>query len=194
MDDKKKHHKKKKVGKKSKKKKINKNGNNKKYHKAFAFSGGIKSAHRRKQHLFELEEKKLRVQKVYKEGNKSSPLIVVIQGAKGVGKSTLLKSLIKYYVGITINNIKGPISIFTKNLKRYTFIEVNDDILHMIDVAKIADICILVIDGSYGIELETLEFLNILYTHGLPKVLGVVTHLDKFKDSKSIRKRKKKTK
>lgn len=192
MDDKKKHHKKKKVGKKSKKKKINKNGNNKKYHKAFAFSGGIKSAHRRKQHLFELEEKKLRVQKVYKEGNKSSPLIVVIQGAKGVGKSTLLKSLIKYYVGITINNIKGPISIFTKNLKRYTFIEVNDDILHMIDVAKIADICILVIDGSYGIELETLEFLNILYTHGLPKVLGVVTHLDKFKDSKSIRKRKKK--
>ncbi|KMZ95556.1 ribosome biogenesis protein BMS1 [Plasmodium vivax Mauritania I] len=201
MDDKRKHHKKKKVGKKAKRKKISKGGgagrgakNNeaKKYHKAFAFSGGIRSAHRRKQHLFELEEKKLRAPKNFKECSKSSPLIVAIQGPKGVGKTTLLKSLIKHYVGVTINEVRGPVSIITKAMKRYTFIDVNDDILSMIDAAKVADLCLLVIDGSYGLELETLEFVSILNTHGLPKVIGVVTHLDKFKDSKSIRKRKKK--
>ncbi|SBT87125.1 small ribosomal subunit assembling AARP2 protein, putative [Plasmodium malariae] len=194
MEEKRKHHKKKKVGKKAKKKKISKNViHNKKYHKAYAFSGGINSAHRRKQHLFELEEKKLRVPKHFKEGSKNSPLIVAIQGAKGVGKSTLLKSLLKHYVGITVNEVNnGPISIFTKNGRRYTFIETKDDILAMIDVAKIADICLLVIDGNFGFELETLEFISILNTHGMPKVLGVVTNLDKFKDSKSIRKRKKK--
>ncbi|ANQ06032.1 Uncharacterized protein PCOAH_00003290 [Plasmodium coatneyi] len=199
MDDKRKHHKKKKVGKKAKRKKISKGGkhgtkNNevKKFHKAFAFSGGIRSAHRRKQHQFELEEKKLRVPRNFKECSKSSPLIVAIQGPKGVGKTTLLKSLIKHYVGVSINEVRGPISIITKALKRYTFIEVDDNILSMIDVAKVADLCLLVIDGSYGLELETLEFVSILNTHGLPKVIGVVTHLDKFKDSKSIRKRKKK--
>ncbi|EUD64759.1 hypothetical protein C922_04903 [Plasmodium inui San Antonio 1] len=199
MDDKRKHHKKKKVGKKAKRKKISKGANRgaknneaKKFHKAFAFSGGIRSAHRRKQHQFELEEKKLRVPKHFKECSKSSPLIVAIQGPKGVGKTTLLKSLIKHYVGVSINEVRGPISIITKALKRYTFVEVDDDILNMIDVAKIADLCLLVIDGSYGLELETLEFVSILNTHGLPKVIGVVTHLDKFKDSKSIRKRKKK--
>ncbi|SCM03752.1 asparagine and aspartate rich protein 2, putative [Plasmodium chabaudi adami] len=191
MDEKRKHHKKKKVGKKAKNKKINKNVN-KKYHKAFTFSGGINSAHRRKQHLYELEEKKLRIDKTIKEGYKNSPLIIAIHGPKGVGKSTLMKSIIKHYVGININEIDRPISIFTKNLKRYTFIEINDDILHMIDVAKIADICLLVIDGSFGFELETLEFTSILNTHGMPKVIGVVTHMDKFKDNKSIRKRKKK--
>ncbi|KJP89190.1 hypothetical protein AK88_01068 [Plasmodium fragile] len=199
MDDKRKHHKKKKVGKKAKKKKISKGANRggknnevKKFHKAFAFSGGIRSAHRRKQHQFELEEKKLRAPQNFKECSKSSPLIVAIQGPKGVGKTTLLKSLIKHYVGVSMNEVKGPVSIITKALKRYTFVEVSDDILSMIDVAKIADLCLLVIDGSYGLELETLEFVSILKTHGLPKVIGVVTHLDKFKDSKSIRKRKKK--
>ncbi|CDU16094.1 asparagine and aspartate rich protein 2, putative [Plasmodium yoelii] len=191
MDEKRKHHKKKKVGKKAKNKKINKNVN-KKYHKAFTFSGGINSAHRRKQHLYELEEKKLRINKTIKEGYKNSPIIVAVHGPKGVGKSTLIKSIIKYYVGININEINKPISIFTKNLKRYTFIEINDDILHMIDIAKIADICLLVIDGNFGFELETLEFTSILNTHGMPKVIGVVTNMDKFKDNKSIRKRKKK--
>ena len=32
----------------------------------------------------------------------------------------------------------------------------------MIDLAKIADLAILVIDASFGFEMETFEFLNIL--------------------------------
>lgn len=34
---------------------------------------------------------------------------------------------------------------------------------------------------------ETFEFLNILQVHGFPKVMGVLTHLDQFKDAKKLR-------
>lgn len=41
---------------------------------------------------------------------------------------------------------------------------------------------------------ETFEFLNIMQNHGFPKVMGVLTHLDKFKDVKKLRKTKQKLK
>jgi ribosome biogenesis protein BMS1 len=61
----------------------------------------------------------------------------------------------------------------------------------MIDAAKIADLVILTIDGSYGFEMETFEFLNILATHGMPKVMGVLTKLDGFKQASRLRRVKK---
>jgi ribosome biogenesis protein BMS1 len=33
--------------------------------------------------------------------------------------------------------------------------------------------------------METFEFLNILQVHGFPKVIGVLTHLDKVKENKN---------
>lgn len=59
------------------------------------------------------------------------------------------------------------------------------------DLAKIADLVLLMIDGSFGFEMETFEFLNILQVHGFPKVMGVLTHLDKFKNNKALRNVKK---
>jgi len=47
------------------------------------------------------------------------------------------------------------------------------------------------IDASFGFEMETFEFLNILQIHGFPKVMGVLTHLDSFRDSKRLKKTKK---
>lgn len=41
---------------------------------------------------------------------------------------------------------------------------------------------------------ETFEFLNILQVHGFPKVMGVLTHLDKFKDAKKLKKTKQRLK
>lgn len=61
----------------------------------------------------------------------------------------------------------------------------------MADIGKVADLVLLLIDASFGFEMETFEFLNILQTHGFPKVMGVLTHLDKFKDNKRLRKTKK---
>ena len=53
---------------------------------------------------------------------------------------------------------------------------------------------LLLVDASFGFEMETFEFLNILQTHGFPKVMGVLTHLDLFHSTKTLRKTKKKLK
>lgn len=39
--------------------------------------------------------------------------------------------------------------------------ECNNDINCMIDIAKVADIVLLLIDASFGFEMEIFEFLNI---------------------------------
>ncbi|CAI5463862.1 unnamed protein product, partial [Closterium sp. Yama58-4] len=38
---------------------------------------------------------------------------------------------------------------------------------------------------------ETFEFLNMLQVHGFPKVMGVLTHLDGFRDPRKLKKTKK---
>lgn len=47
------------------------------------------------------------------------------------------------------------------------------------------------IDASFGFEMEVFEFLNICQVHGFPRIMGVLTHLDYFKNNKSLRKIKK---
>lgn len=41
---------------------------------------------------------------------------------------------------------------------------------------------------------ETFEFLNVMQVHGFPRVMGVLTHLDKFNDVKKLRKTKQRLK
>ena len=65
----------------------------------------------------------------------------------------------------------------------------------MIDIAKVVDIVLLLIDGHYGFEMETMEFLNALQTSGMPgNVFGILTHLDQFKKQDTLRTRKKQLK
>ena len=65
----------------------------------------------------------------------------------------------------------------------------------MIDVAKIADIVLLLIDGNYGFEMETMEFLNVLSASGMPgNIFGILTHLDLFKKQSALRASKKRLK
>lgn len=61
----------------------------------------------------------------------------------------------------------------------------------MLDLGKIADIVLLMIDAYYGFEMETFEFLNILQTHGFPRVMGLLTHLDLFQRKKTMNRTKK---
>ena len=53
---------------------------------------------------------------------------------------------------------------------------------------------LLLIDASFGFEMEIFEFLNIAQVHGFPKIMGVLTHLDLMKNNKSLKKIKKKMK
>ena len=81
------------------------------------------------------------------------PVIVAIVGPAGVGKSTLLKSLVKRYTKQTLSEPKGPITVVSGRKRRLTFIECNSDVNSMIDIGKVADVVLLMIDGSFGFEM-----------------------------------------
>ena len=36
----------------------------------------------------------------------------------------------------------------------------------------------MLVDASYGFEMETFEFLNICQVHGMPRIMGILNHLD----------------
>mmetsp|Transcript_34959 Transcript_34959/g.39852 ORF Transcript_34959/g.39852 Transcript_34959/m.39852 type:complete len:1173 (-) Transcript_34959:212-3730(-) len=121
----------------------------------------------------------------------SPPSVVVVMGPPQVGKSTLIRSLVKVYTNHTLTTVTGPITVVTGKKKRITFVECPNDTAGMLDCAKIADLVLLCVDAKFGFEMDTFEFLNILQTHGFPKVMGIFTHLDQFRTAKNLRKTKK---
>lgn len=119
------------------------------------------------------------------------PILIVVAGPSGVGKTTLIKSLVRYYTKHNLNNMSGPVTVVSGKKRRITFVECANDLTSMIDAAKVADLVILMIDAKFGFEMEQFEFLNMLQTHGFPKVLGVLSHLDLFKTPTQMRDAKK---
>ncbi|PAA67329.1 hypothetical protein BOX15_Mlig002466g2 [Macrostomum lignano] len=122
------------------------------------------------------------------------PVVVAIVGGRGVGKSTLLTSLVKSFAKQKLTSVNGPVTVVAGKRKRLTFIECNDDINVMIDVAKVADLVLLMINAELGWDMLLFEFINICQTHGFPKIIGVLNHLEAYKDSKALKKYKKRLK
>ncbi|MCL7052271.1 hypothetical protein MKW94_014070, partial [Papaver nudicaule] len=109
------------------------------------------------------------------------PYIVLVQGPPNVGKSLLIKSLVKVFTRKYLNDIQGPITVMlgtyyrlhyahskpfmpmgiisffvTFSLgkhRRLQFVECPNDVNGMIDAAKYADLVLLCIDASYGFEM-----------------------------------------
>lgn len=110
---------------------------------------------------------------------------------KQSGKTTLIKSLVKYYTGKNLKTVDGNITIRNAKNQRITFIKCDNELYSLIDLSKIADIAIVMIDASIGFELETFEFISMLKNHGYTNVLGVLSHMDNFPQNKSLSKLKK---
>ena len=178
---------------KKKLKKIGQNPQKQKNKKAFAFKSSVRAA-RSLRHNLDTQTKRHRIpipEQNYSPLLNSPPYIVAVVGPPKVGKSTLIRSLVKNYTRQNLRNVVGPITVVSGRKRRVTFIEVDNDMCSMIDVAKIADLCLLLIDGSFGFEIETFEFINILQIHGFPQVMGVLTHLDLIPRTKTLRRAKK---
>ncbi|CAK9156227.1 unnamed protein product [Ilex paraguariensis] len=161
--------------------------------KAFAFSSTEK-AKRLQSRATEKEQRRLHVPTIDRNIGEPAPYVVLVQGPPKVGKSLLIKSLVKHYTKHNLPEVRGPITIVSGKQRRLQFMECPNDINGMIDAVKFADLALLLIDGSYGFEMETFEFLNVLQVHGFPKVMGVLTHIDKFKDVKKLKKTKQRLK
>ncbi|VDN05911.1 unnamed protein product, partial [Thelazia callipaeda] len=158
--------------------------------KAFTFKSAVKAG-RAIRRIADKDEKKKHIPVVDRTPVEPPPIIVAIVGPSKVGKSTLLRGLVKHYVRQTLTEIRGPITIVTGKTRRVTFVEVNNDLNSMIDIAKVADLVLLMVDASYGFEMETFEFLNICQVHGMPRIMGILSHLDVIKKKEKVKHAKK---
>ncbi|KAI8796542.1 ribosome biogenesis protein BMS1 [Biomphalaria glabrata] len=142
----------------------------------------------------DIKTKKQHIPKVDRSPTEPPPIVVAIVGPPKVGKSTLLKCLVKNFTKQKLTNINGPVTVVAGKNRRLTLIECNNDINCMIDVGKVADLALLMVDAKQGFEMEIFEFFNICQATGFPRCMGVLNHLDQYKDSKTVRKRKKQLK
>nr|GEY25879.1 hypothetical protein [Tanacetum cinerariifolium] len=173
---------------------------------AFVFNSTVK-AKRLQSRATVKEQRRLHIPTIDRNIGKPAPYVIVVHGASSegggilpneieilihctievehkVGKSLLIKSLVNHYTKHNIPDVRGPITIISGKQRRLHFVECPNDINGMIDAAKFADLALLLIDGSCGFEMASLVFIF----YGFPKVMGVLTHLDKFKDAKKLKK------
>lgn len=161
--------------------------------KAFAVQSAVRMA-RSFHRTQDLKTKRHHIPVVDRTPLEPPPIVVVVMGSPKVGKSTLIRCLIRNFTRQKLSEIRGPVTIVSGKKRRLTIIECGCDINVMIDLAKVADLVLMLIDASFGFEMETFEFLNICQVHGFPKIMGVLTHLDSFKHNKQLKKTKKRLK
>jgi len=176
--------------KKSKKENVQELSDKQKNPKAFTFHSTIK-AERRFRRKQDIEAKRQHIPLVDRTPLEPPPVLVAVVGPPKVGKSLVIQCLIKSYVKQPLTNIVGPITVVSGKKRRITFMECNNDVNSMIDIAKVADLVLLLVDASFGFEMEIFEFLNMCQVHGMPRIMGVLTHLDLIKNARQMRKTKK---
>lgn len=162
--------------------------------KAFAVANYVKAQRQVKRHA-DIESKRIQVPKV-ERGSwlDDPPMVVAIVGPKNVGKSTLLRCLLRNFCPNKVSAMQGPITLVTSKKRRITFIECPNDFNCMVDIVKVSDLVVLMVDASFGFQMEIFEFLSICQVHGFPRVMGVLNHLDAFRNQERMRRTKREIK
>lgn len=161
--------------------------------RAFALQSYV-AAERQFRRTQDIKAKRLQLPEVDRSALEPPPIFVALVGPSKVGKSTLMQNLIRNYTRQKLNHVQGPVTVVTGKKRRITFYECGNDLNSMIDTAKCADLVLLMIDASFGFEMETFEFLNVCQVHGFPRIMGVLTHMDLITNNKTLKKVKKRLK
>ena len=137
-------------------------GNRRNNPRAFLAAAGPKAMRNKAYRALEKQEKQYHVTLVDRsaEANVPPPYIVVVVGPAGVGKSTLIQSLVKQWTKQNLGAVLGPVTVVTGKKRRLTIVECPNDMNAMCDLSKVADLVLLLVDGSFGFQMETFEFLN----------------------------------
>jgi len=88
----------------------------------------------------DLKTKKQHIPVVDRTPLEPPPIIVGVVGPPKVGKSTLLRCVVKNFTKQRLTKIQGPVTVVSGKQRRLTLIECNNDISAMIDLAKVADL------------------------------------------------------
>ncbi|NWW34925.1 BMS1 protein, partial [Panurus biarmicus] len=115
--------------------------------KAFTVQSAVRMA-RTFHRTQDLKTKKHHIPVVDRTPLEPPPVVVVVVGPPKVGKSTVIKCLIKNFTRQKLVEIRGPVTIVSGKKRRLTIIECGCDINTMIDLAKVADLIAPVSDFS----------------------------------------------
>ena len=149
--------------------------------KAFTFKSAVRAARVGRRKL-DIAAKRQRVPQIDRTPVEPPPVCVAIVGPPKVGKTTLIRDLVKNFTRQTLTESKGPVTVVSGQWwlpdccgsvlslsagkkRRLTLVECGNDLNVMLDVAKVADLVLLLVDASFGFEMETFEFLNILQVY-----------------------------
>ena len=132
--------------------------------------------------------------KIIKDSYKESMFMISIIGPEQSGKTTLMKSIVNYLTKIKRSDISKIISIFNSKKELTILIESGADIFSNLQCIKLSNLMVIVIDGFFGLELDTFETLTASNSLHFKKYVFALTHLDLFKTWKSLKKAKKRIK
>ena len=116
-------------------------GNRNNNPRAFLAASGPKAMRNNAYRALEKQEKQYHVQLVDRsaEATVPPPYIVVVVGPPGVGKSTLIQSLVKHWTKQNIGEVIGPITVVTGKKRRLTIVECPNDMNAMCDLSKVRE-------------------------------------------------------
>eukprot|EP00798_Chlamydomonas_sp_ICE-L_P024733 gene24733-10369_t len=127
--------------------------------RAFAFQSAGK-AKRNQSRSSEKDQRRMHAPMMERAVDEPPPLMVLVHGPPGAGKTIIIKKEeANHFCGVPSGSEWNE-SCLKLLLRLLQLSQLSEAV--QLDAAKYADLVLLMIDGSFGFEMETFEFLNLL--------------------------------